>query len=329
MKPLKAFITAIILIMAGGYESDLNLNNVKLLGDLPVEHSLGGHAIAESQQVNKYKVVLSPPIMQYRIGLPLHITFPVTNTDSATLNVDNKGEVLIKKLTGDALINLSSGDIVVGKVYILIYNGQYFQIANSDASAFAGGIGSGRFADPFMFGSSAYSNGAFYGAKGSAQRLTLQAWGQVNAGTGITEISLDGTGTATNRWIVPLNTLQHFKIYFDIVQNSGSAGQIGDSWIATFQGAVKNVNGVLSWVRLYPFRNAPSMIFIRNDAALFPVVSFVLSGNNVVPTIKQIAGKNLFANAVIHINQTKFHLPVPVLISPGFEPPVEPPIIEV
>lgn len=329
MKPLKAFITAIILIMAGGYESDLNLNNVKLLGDLPVEHSLGGHAIADSQQANKYKVTLAPPITQYRIGLPLHITFPVTNTDSTTLNVDNKGEVLMKKLSGDMLVNLSAGDIVAGRVYILVYNGQCFQIANSDASGMIGGIGSGRFADPYMYGSSAFSNGAFFSTKGSAQRMVLQAWGQVNAGAGTTEVSLDGMGTAINRWIVPLNCLQHFQIYFNIVQNSGSAGQIGDSWIATFQGAVKNVNGVLSWVRLYPFRNAPSMIFIRNDAALFPVVSFVLSGDNVIPTVKQIAGKNLFVNATIHINQTKFHLPVPVLVPPGFEPPVEPPIIEV
>lgn len=294
-----------------GYESDLNLNNVKLSGNLPVEHSLGGHSIAESQQVNKYKVTLIPPITQYRPGLPLHIIFPVTNTNSATLNVDSKGEIIIKKLMGDTLVNLSAGDIVVGKVYILIYNGQYFQIANNDVSGLIGGIENGRFADSFMYGSSAFSNGAFYNVKGSAQRIVLQAWGQVNSGNGTSEISLDGIGTATNRWIVPLNSLQHFKIYFDIVQNSGTAGQVGDSWIATFQGAVKNVNGVLSWVRLYPFRNAPSMIFIRNDAALFPVVSFALNGNNIIPTVKQIAGKNLFANAVIKINQTKFHLNLP------------------
>lgn len=327
MKLLSTYITAIILIM--GYESDLNLNNVRLAGDLPIEHSIGGYSIADSQQANKYRLTLTPPITQYRAGLPLHILFPLTNTDSATLNVNNKGEILIKKLVGDTLVNLASGDIVVGKVYIVIYNGQYFQIANTDTSGSIGGIASGRFADPSMYGSSVYSNGAYYGVKGSAQRITLQAWGQVIAGNGITEITLDGTGAGTNKWIVPLNTLQHFKIDFDIVQNSGTVGQIGDSWITTFQGAVKNINGVLSWVRLYPFRNAPSMTFIRNDAALFPVVSFVLSGDNVIPTVKQIAGKNLFVNAVIHINQTKFHLPVPVLVPPGFEPPIELPIIEV
>lgn len=329
MKRLQLFITGIILIMAGGYESDLNLNNVKLLGDLPIEHSLGGNAIAQSQGANKYKAALTPPIAEYRIGLPLHITFPVTNTDSATLNVDNKGEILIKKFIGDMLINLSAEDIIVGRVYILVYNGQCFQIASNDASGTIGGIGSGRFADPFIYGSSAFSNGAFFDTKGSAQRMVLQAWGQVNSGNDTTEISLDGTGTAANRWIVPLNSLQHFKIYFDIVQNSGTVGQIGDSWIATFQGAVKNINGVLSWVNLHPFRKTPSMIFIRNDAALFPVVSFVLSRDNVIPIVKRIAGKNLFANAAIHINQTKFHLPVPVLVPPGFEPPIEPPIIEI
>lgn len=114
----------------GGYDSDLNLNNVRLLGDFPIEHSLGGHGIADSQETNKYTVTLTPPITQYRTGMPLHIIFNVTNEDSTTLNVNNKGEVIIKKIGEDSLVNLSPKDLVVGKVYLLVYDGQYFQLAN-------------------------------------------------------------------------------------------------------------------------------------------------------------------------------------------------------
>lgn len=114
----------------GGYDSDLNLNNVKLLGDFPIEHSLGGHGIADSQEANKYTVTLTPPITQYRTGMPLNVIFNITNEDSATLNVNNKGEVIIKKIVEDTLVNLSSKDLVVGKVYLLVYDGQFFQLAN-------------------------------------------------------------------------------------------------------------------------------------------------------------------------------------------------------
>lgn len=119
-----------------GYESDLNLNNVKLLGDFPIEHSLGGHSIANSSQPNKFIVALNPPITHYRLGLPLHIIFPHTNTGSVTINVDNQGEINVRKIVGDTLFNLSANDIIPNKVYILIYDGQSFQIANHDSPAF-------------------------------------------------------------------------------------------------------------------------------------------------------------------------------------------------
>ena len=201
----------------------------------------------------------------------------------------------------------------------IIVNGEHNK-ADADWS-----IAGGRFADAFMYGSAAYSAGSFFNVKGSAERILIQAWGQVNSGMGSVVINLDGTGSLANRWVVPLNSLQHFKIYFNVVQNSGSVGQVGDSWITTFQGAVKNVNGIVSWIRLYPFRNAPSMTFIRNDAALNPTVSFAISGNNINPTVQAITGKNLFVHTSIQIYQTKFHLPKPVISPPIFEPPITEP----
>jgi hypothetical protein len=125
----------------GGYESDLNLNNVKLIGDFPIEHSLGGHGIGNSPQPNKYNVTLNPPITQYRIGMPLHIIFAVANTGSATLNINNQGEIPLKKVAselwvdGDGLMDIEAGDILPGRVYILVFDGQFFQVINLNAPA--------------------------------------------------------------------------------------------------------------------------------------------------------------------------------------------------
>jgi hypothetical protein len=52
----------------------------------------------------------------------------VTNTAAApTLNVNGLGAVIIVKRFNTALV---AGDIVVGGVYILIYNGANFQLLN-------------------------------------------------------------------------------------------------------------------------------------------------------------------------------------------------------
>lgn len=115
----------------GGYDSDLNLNNVRLLGDFPIEHSLGGHGIADTQETNKYILTLNPSITHYRIGLTLNVIFSVTNEDSATLNVNNQGDITIKKVVEDVLVDLAKKDIVVGKVYLLVFDGQSFQIVNN------------------------------------------------------------------------------------------------------------------------------------------------------------------------------------------------------
>lgn len=125
----------------GGYQSDFNLNNVKLIGDFPIEHSLGGHGIGNSPQPNKYNVTLTPPITQYRIGMPLHIIFAVANTGSATLNVNDQGEIPLKKVAGelmvdgDGLMDIEAGDIMPGRVYILVFDGQFFQVINLNAPA--------------------------------------------------------------------------------------------------------------------------------------------------------------------------------------------------
>ena len=129
------------MAFTGGYESDLDLNNVKLIGDFPIEHSLGGYGIAELSEKNKYSITLNPVITQYRIGMPLHIIFATGNYSSVTLNVSNVGEIQLKKksadisISGDSLEDLAAGDIIAGRVYILVFDGQCFQVINLEAPA--------------------------------------------------------------------------------------------------------------------------------------------------------------------------------------------------
>lgn len=113
----------------GGYQSDVNLNDINFVGDFPIDHSIGGFGITTG--VNDYLLHLTPAILQYRQGLPLEVRFSQPNTGAVTINVDNRGVKGIKKIVAGVLVNLDAGDLTNDKVYILIYDGVVFQIANS------------------------------------------------------------------------------------------------------------------------------------------------------------------------------------------------------
>lgn len=113
----------------GGYQSDTNLNDINYVGDFPIEHSLGGFGIATG--VNDYLLDLTPNITDYREGLPLEVRFSQPNTANSTINVDGHGVKVIKKIASGALVNLEAGDLTSDKIYLLIYDGTFFQIANS------------------------------------------------------------------------------------------------------------------------------------------------------------------------------------------------------
>ncbi|MBI1782511.1 MAG: hypothetical protein HYR66_14290, partial [Sphingobacteriales bacterium] len=120
------------MAFGGGYESDLNLNNVKLLGDFPIEHSLGGYGIAQMIEPDRYAVTLNPSINQYRDGTPLNIVFPETNQGSPTLNINNKGDITLKLVSDVQLLDFLPGQILPGKVYSMIKKGDFFQVSSNN-----------------------------------------------------------------------------------------------------------------------------------------------------------------------------------------------------
>ena len=112
----------------GGYQSNFNFNALQLVGDLPIEHSIGGFGQADG--TDNYTLVLTPSLTQYRPGLPLEVKFTHPNTTIATLDVDGQGPKSIKKIVDGVLTDVDPGDLEIYKVYVLIYDGTYFQLAN-------------------------------------------------------------------------------------------------------------------------------------------------------------------------------------------------------
>ena len=112
----------------GGYQSNFNFNALQLVGDFPIDHLLGGYGVASG--TDAYVLTLNPAIGGYRAGLPLEVKFTHPNTGPATINVDGKGPQTIKKITNGVLTDLAEGDLAIYKIYILIHDGTYFQVAN-------------------------------------------------------------------------------------------------------------------------------------------------------------------------------------------------------
>lgn len=118
----------------GGYQSNFNLSNLHVVGDFPVDHMIGGFGIATG--VNDYAVALNTAIANYRKGLLLELVFAEANTGPVQINVSGCGLKPLKKHLQGNLSDLDPGDITTSKVYLVVYDGQGFQMVNA---ASAGG----------------------------------------------------------------------------------------------------------------------------------------------------------------------------------------------
>ncbi|HSH67798.1 MAG TPA: hypothetical protein VLB84_18800, partial [Bacteroidia bacterium] len=114
----------------GGYQSDVNLNGINFVGDFPAEHLLGGYGIATG--INGYILTLNPALSQYRDGQRLEVKFQNSNTGASLINVNGKGNVPIKKIVDNNLVDVDPNDLKANQQYILIYDGAVFQVVNLD-----------------------------------------------------------------------------------------------------------------------------------------------------------------------------------------------------
>ncbi|MDD4410878.1 MAG: hypothetical protein PHE32_04195 [Candidatus Shapirobacteria bacterium] len=81
--------------------------------------------IYDSTHTNAYTGSLPDPILAYKTGMKIDLLVSNSNTDVATLNIDGLGAKSIKK---NGTESLSAGDITLGKIIPLVYDGTNFQI---------------------------------------------------------------------------------------------------------------------------------------------------------------------------------------------------------
>jgi hypothetical protein len=69
----------------------------------------------------------APPITSYQVGLTLKVKIPALNTAAVTITVDGLSAVSIIRANG---ADVAAGDLPIGSVVTLVYDGTKFQITN-------------------------------------------------------------------------------------------------------------------------------------------------------------------------------------------------------
>lgn len=80
---------------------------------------------------NAQTLSLTPTLTSYPTGLEVRFKAGFSNTGTCTLNINSLGAKSIKRQSSSAdLANLSSGDIKLDQIHIVIYDGVNFQLIN-------------------------------------------------------------------------------------------------------------------------------------------------------------------------------------------------------
>lgn len=97
----------------------------------------GTYLYGTATGTDTYAVTLSPAPTAYATGNTYYVNFTNANTGVATINVNSLGAKSLKKAGGAAL---SSGDIVAGTIYRIVYDGTNFQLDISNIGTWTGWV---------------------------------------------------------------------------------------------------------------------------------------------------------------------------------------------
>ncbi len=116
----------------GGYESDVDLNDLRLIEDFPADKLQGGFGTTTGG-ASAFQLELTPALSEYKKGLLLSVRFHRQNSGTASLNVDGLGAVFMKKVVlgpnnKPAFADPEQGDLNNLSVYLLLFDGFRFQI---------------------------------------------------------------------------------------------------------------------------------------------------------------------------------------------------------
>lgn len=113
---LAAFLNKIFSHRHDGLDQD---------GSAPIDYAV------DSGVANAYAIALTPALTAYIPGLPICFKASNSNTGASTLNINGLGPLPIKKY-GD--IDPIPGDIMVGEIIVVIYDGADFLMVNQPAN---------------------------------------------------------------------------------------------------------------------------------------------------------------------------------------------------
>lgn len=83
-----------------------------------ISGTLGGIA-------NTYTIALTPTLLAYTLGVALRVKVNIANTGASTVNVNALGAITLKK---NINVDLEIGDLQVGQIISIVYDGANFQI---------------------------------------------------------------------------------------------------------------------------------------------------------------------------------------------------------
>ncbi len=84
---------------------------------------------AQTSGTNTYAAALAVTLLGYAAYQRFSIKMGITNTGASTLNVDGNGAKTIKKRDNSgALTDVVAGDLVLGNIYEVMYDGTYMQL---------------------------------------------------------------------------------------------------------------------------------------------------------------------------------------------------------
>ena len=120
---LKAAASDLSNLAGAGRTTETVKGNADNLSDHLADYA--HHYYADEGSTDAYAIAPDPAITDYAAGQVFNVLCPTANTGAASLNVNAKGAVSIKKNVSE---DLETGDIPAGAVITVVYDGTNFQL---------------------------------------------------------------------------------------------------------------------------------------------------------------------------------------------------------